>query len=88
MLLATAVEMRALDRATIEDIGIPGIALMENAGRGTAEHVWDHAGLGPGRCTSESAPHLFAILASSGWTWPIAGSLSPPRRAFPKSGTF
>lgn len=35
MKLPTAVEMRALDRNAIEDFGIPGIVLMENAGLGT-----------------------------------------------------
>ena len=35
MKLPTAVEMRALDRSAIEDFGIPGIVLMENAGLGT-----------------------------------------------------
>lgn len=29
-------EMRELDRVTIEDVGIPGIILMENAGKGAA----------------------------------------------------
>src|SRR5687767_11011919 len=29
--------MRALDRATIEEVGIPGFTLMETAGRGVAE---------------------------------------------------
>ncbi len=32
----TAAEMRELDRATIEEIGLPGIALMETAGRAVA----------------------------------------------------
>lgn len=36
MLIATASEMAQLDRTTIEEIGIPGIVLMENAGRGAA----------------------------------------------------
>lgn len=36
MLLATASEMAELDRKTIEEIGIPGIVLMENAARGAA----------------------------------------------------
>ena len=35
--VVTADEMRALDRATIEDVGIPGVTLMETAGRGVAE---------------------------------------------------
>ncbi len=37
MKLLTAEEMRELDRRTIEEIGIPGIVLMENAGRGAAD---------------------------------------------------
>jgi len=37
MKLLTADEMRELDRRTIEEIGIPGVVLMENAGRGAAE---------------------------------------------------
>ncbi len=34
MFLVSAEEMRALDRYTIEEMGIPGLVLMENAGRG------------------------------------------------------
>ncbi len=37
MLLLTAAEMRALDRATIEGGHVPGAGLMERAGRGVAE---------------------------------------------------
>ncbi|NDY43305.1 NAD(P)H-hydrate epimerase, partial [Dissulfurirhabdus thermomarina] len=36
MLLAAAAEMQALDRAAMEEFGIPGVVLMENAGRGVA----------------------------------------------------
>ncbi len=36
--VVTAAEMRALDKATIEDIGIPALTLMETAGRAVA-HV-------------------------------------------------
>lgn len=36
MKVATAQQMQALDRKTIGEIGIPGIVLMENAGRGAA----------------------------------------------------
>lgn len=39
MKIATSTQMQALDRQTIEDIGIPGLVLMENAGRGTAEII-------------------------------------------------
>lgn len=34
--VVTAEEMRALDRSTIDDIGIPALVLMETAGRGVA----------------------------------------------------
>ncbi|QQG66787.1 NAD(P)H-hydrate dehydratase [Desulfobulbus oligotrophicus] len=39
MQLASATQMRELDRQTIEEIGIPGMVLMENAGRGTADSM-------------------------------------------------
>ncbi|MGD9948720.1 MAG: NAD(P)H-hydrate dehydratase [Desulfobulbus sp.] len=39
MQLALAAQMRELDRQTIEEIGIPGMVLMENAGRGTVERM-------------------------------------------------
>ncbi|MEJ2491957.1 MAG: NAD(P)H-hydrate dehydratase [Desulfuromonadales bacterium] len=32
-------QMQAVDRRTIEDVGIPGVVLMENAGRGVAEQI-------------------------------------------------
>ncbi len=37
MFILTASEMARLDRQTIEEIGIPGIVLMENAARGAAD---------------------------------------------------
>ncbi len=49
MKLLTAVQMRELDRKTIEEIGIPGVVLMENAGRAAAELLHRHyAKLFPG----------------------------------------
>jgi NAD(P)H-hydrate epimerase len=35
--VTTAAEMRELDRATIEEIGLPGLTLMETAGRAVAD---------------------------------------------------
>ena len=49
MRLATAAEMRALDRTTIEDYGIPGVVLMENAGRGAVQSMLDAWGPVAGR---------------------------------------
>lgn len=39
MFLASSDEMRKLDQQAIEGLGIPGIVLMENAGRGVAEAI-------------------------------------------------
>lgn len=49
MQVATAAQMRELDRRTIEDIGIPGMVLMENAGRGTVDCMCEHIGPVSGR---------------------------------------
>ena len=35
--VVTAAEMRALDRTTIEELGLPAIVLMETAGRAVAD---------------------------------------------------
>lgn len=45
MKLPTAEEMRALDRCAIEDFGIPGVVLMENAGSGTVRMMERQLGL-------------------------------------------
>jgi hydroxyethylthiazole kinase-like uncharacterized protein yjeF len=39
MILVTAGEMQRMDRRTIEDVGIPGLVLMENAGRGATRFL-------------------------------------------------
>ena len=39
MKVVTADEMREIDRRAIEEFGIPGVVLMENAGRGAAEVI-------------------------------------------------
>ena len=42
MILVTASEMQEMDRRTIETGGIPGIELMENAGRGATQFLLDY----------------------------------------------
>jgi ADP-dependent NAD(P)H-hydrate dehydratase / NAD(P)H-hydrate epimerase len=44
MYLVTAQEMRDFDKAAIDDFGIPGIVLMENAGRSTFHILRKHLG--------------------------------------------
>jgi NAD(P)H-hydrate epimerase len=39
MKIVSAAEMREIDRVTSERFGVPSLTLMENAGRGVAEHV-------------------------------------------------
>ncbi|MGD8529632.1 MAG: NAD(P)H-hydrate epimerase, partial [Syntrophobacterales bacterium] len=40
MRAVTAEEMAEMDRTAIEAVGIPGVVLMENAGRGATEVMW------------------------------------------------
>jgi NAD(P)H-hydrate epimerase len=42
MRIVTADEMAVIDRTTIEGVGIPGVVLMENAGRGACEAMGRH----------------------------------------------
>lgn len=58
MKLLTAAAMRELDRRTIEEIGLPGAVLMENAGRGAAEVIM-------ARCAA-SFPGPVAIFCGRG----------------------
>ncbi|MGW8313817.1 MAG: NAD(P)H-hydrate dehydratase [Desulfuromonadales bacterium] len=39
MKILTTTQMQEVDRRTIEEVGIPGVVLMENAGRGVAEEI-------------------------------------------------
>jgi len=41
MILVTAREMQEMDRRTIEDFGLPGMVLMENAGRGATQFLME-----------------------------------------------
>ena len=41
MILVTASEMQEMDRRTIEEFGMPGMVLMENAGRGATRFLLD-----------------------------------------------
>jgi|Deesub1362A_J573_1020465.scaffolds.fasta_scaffold01847_12 NAD(P)H-hydrate epimerase len=44
MLLVTAEQMRQADRQTIEEVGLPGIVLMENAAQGAARAIAEAVG--------------------------------------------
>lgn len=60
MLLVTAAQMQELDQRTIKEFSIPGLILMENAGRGIFELICRHFAarshqgvtilVGPGLC--------------------------------------
>jgi NAD(P)H-hydrate epimerase len=49
MKIARSAQMQALDRTSIEEIGIPGIVLMENAGRGTVDAMEQEYGAVQGK---------------------------------------
>ena len=78
MLLATAAQMRELDRKTIEDIGIPGMVLMENAGRGTVD--WMQSVLGPVRGKTVC---IFAGPGNNGGDGLVIARTAHGRGAFP-----
>ena len=46
-MLLTRDQVRAVDRRAIEDFGVPGVVLMENAGRGAAELLRSLGATGP-----------------------------------------
>ncbi len=58
MKLLTAQQMRELDRRAIEEAGVPGVVLMENAGRGAADRF--------GECFAASFPGPVLILCGKG----------------------
>jgi len=59
----TAAEMRAIDAATIEGIGLPGVVLMENAGRAVAEAVREELAAGAG---ASGAVGAVAVVCGAG----------------------
>lgn len=44
MTTLTRAEVRDLDRRAIEEYGLPGVVLMENAGRNVADFIWTEGG--------------------------------------------
>ena len=58
MRAVTAEEMAEMDRTAIEVVGIPGVVLMENAGRGATEALW--------RYFPELGERRVAVLAGGG----------------------
>jgi hydroxyethylthiazole kinase-like uncharacterized protein yjeF len=56
MLLVTAAEMRALDRETIDVLGVPGVVLMESAGRGVVDLIATTTELGKARVLAFCGP--------------------------------
>lgn len=59
MRIVTAAEMQAMDRQTIEEIGIPGRVLMENAGRGATRFFLE-------RVYAKGAPGRVGVIAGRG----------------------
>lgn len=67
------IELRRIDQQTVEEFGLPGVVLMENAGRGCVEVIRQHWSVG--RCliccgSGNNAGDGFVIarhLQNSGW---------------------
>ena len=72
MKVATAEIMRKLDRKAIDEFGIPGLVLMENAARGTVGAMFRHF---PGL-----AQKRVAILAGRGNNGGDSFAVAPARR--------
>ncbi|XOF34213.1 MAG: NAD(P)H-hydrate dehydratase [Candidatus Electrothrix sp. YB6] len=88
MKLATPNQMQALDKAAIEEIGIPGIVLMENAGKGTADAMEQEYGafkgktvcifIGPGNNGGDGL--VIARHAAQRGGWPFLIFLISPEK--------
>jgi NAD(P)H-hydrate epimerase len=59
----TCQQCRAVDKYAIETLGIPGVVLMENAGRNAADLIEQWLREGPGR---EGAPGRVAVICGRG----------------------
>ncbi len=88
MKLALAAEMQELDRKTIEEFGVPGIVLMENAGHGTFAFMENKLGsfaettvvifIGPGNNGGDGLVIARRIHMAGGH--PLLLFASPPQR--------
>lgn len=88
MKLATAAEMQRLDRTAIEDYGVPGIVLMENAGHGTFMGMEEYLGpcrertvvlfIGPGNNGGDGLVIARRIHMAGGF--PLLFFAGPPER--------
>jgi len=88
MKLATSSQMQALDQATINEIGIPGVVLMENAGKGTVEQMKQEIGpvreqsviifVGPGNNGGDGLVIARHVLQRAGF--PYLVYLVPPEK--------
>ncbi|MCI5224084.1 MAG: NAD(P)H-hydrate epimerase, partial [Candidatus Electrothrix sp. AR4] len=77
MKLATPSQMQALDKTAIEEIGIPGIVLMENAGKGTVDEMEREFGsvhgktvyifIGPGNNGGDGLVIARHVVQRDGW---------------------
>ena len=70
MKLLTADEMREIEHRTIAEIGVPGVVLMENAGRGAADLLC--------RRFSDRGPGPVLILAGKGNNGGDGYVIAPP----------
>ena len=87
--LATADEMRRADRRATEELGVPSLLLMENAGRGAAdliERVFGPDAAGGSR--SSAARGTTAATASSSPATSRAGAPGSPRGSSARPPTY
>lgn len=85
MKLATAEQMRELDRRAIQEVGIPGILLMENAGRGAAELIRERYGPRPRKVAvlcgrgNNGGDGLVIARHLRNWGWDVRVYLFAPK---------